>query len=669
MLTKTLLLENELLGGERARERQARILRDRKMIYTLVPVGELEGHEGCVNSVSFSKEGGGRHVVTGSDDCTVKVWDVHAKKCLRTLYGPTSNVFATHFVPGKGDAEIVAGGNDGDIWHYDVNRDFATRYSIHSRKVLSLSFCPGMPTVFLSSSGDGTVRMIDLRMRYDTSLRAYRRIRDMQPYNEDIDDLDVVPQALGGGHFQPIDSIQVQHGSALCVTYRDSTFANGANSTLVLNYRRCPGLPAISALYSVEFHPTDPYAFIVSSEGDGNVRRFDLRYIREAMPASYTNIYRNTACTEPIQCMGCTYSARGDLVAASYLGTEDIYCFDADAHYPDAWYGKSVRKKRRVPKERLTRYEPREEGVPVFDEYSGELRRERLRERSMRLALARRLESERGPRDRKRRALDWTEEPVPQVCGVCGEACNGLSLCCKDCGTVLCAECYLHDAESLVHKSAHNNVHIVQPLGYEGGTSDESFECFHVGCMSRRGYSDAQLENIKSIIRENMEKPLYGESRELSFTKYADIKDEQEDATAMTTTEGGEEGKNDRKVQTYFMSYAGHVSECTSKGCTFLGPNSEFLASGSDDHKAYIWERESGDLIYALDYHNDIVNSVTQQPCGGTIIATGGLEDYVCLWDSVGEMPTQDEIDESIERRIGEGNGAGILDINECSIQ
>ena len=307
------------------------------MIYALKPVGKLEGHDGCVNSVSFSREEGGCHVVTGSDDCSVKIWDVHSAKCLRTLYGPTSNVFATHFVPGKGDAEIVAAGNDGDIWHYDINRDSATRYSIHSRKVLALTFCPGMPSVFLSGSGDGTVRMIDLRMRYDTSLTTYRRIRDMQPYNEDLEDLDVVPQMLGGGHLQPIDSIQSQVKAALCVTYRDGSFANGANSTLVLNYRRSLGLPAVPALYSVEFHPFDPYTFIVASECDGNVRRFDMRYIREARPASYTNIYRNAGDKGCAVVTGCTYSAHGDLVAASYLDHGYIYCYDADAHYPDAW--------------------------------------------------------------------------------------------------------------------------------------------------------------------------------------------------------------------------------------------------------------------------------------------------------------------------------------------
>lgn len=110
-----------------------------------------------------------------------------------------------------------------------------------------------------------------------------------------------------------------------------------------------------------------------------------------------------------------------------------------------------------------------------------------------------------------------------------------------------------------------------------------------------------------------------------------------------------ESKKIEEKRKTYYKAYSGHTSECTSKNCTFLGPNSEYLASGSDDHKIYIWDRESGDLVYTLNYHKDIVNSVTQQPCGGTILASAGLENYVCIWDSVGEVPTQDEIDESLE--------------------
>lgn len=684
MITQELLLGSELSGGERLRERQSAILKKSRMVHTLDVVGKLEGHEGCVNSVSFSKEDGGARIVTGSDDCTVKVWDVHTRRCLKTLYGPTSNVFAAHFVPHKGCAEIIAAGNDGDIWHYDINRDYAMRYSVHSRKVLSMSFCPNMPAVFLSSSGDGTVRMTDLRMKQDVTVRSYNKISDMRPCDEAVDGADVVQQALGGGRFQAIESIESQPGSALCVTFRDYSFANRANMSLVLSYRRCPGLPAVPALYSVEFHPIDTYAFIVASEGDGCVRRFDLRSIRDAMPASYTNIYRNVADKDSSFTTGCTFSARGDLVAASYVGCRSIYCFDAEAHFPDARYGPNVRKKMRVSRDVLTMCEPMEDDMPMFDNNYGVLRNETAIERLVRVMSADEQESSRRSRRRhgQRRSLTWVETSIAAAqphCSLCGKECSGLYMVCKDCGDdgTICVECYISGEVSDKHDATHDNVHIAQPAGDdEARSSEENIECYHIryslddnddgGDDDDDGGDNAQLreerlEHIKEIIRARMGIRLYYEAREICAEKIV---------PAGPLAEGND---NNNGEQTYYMSYKGHVTRSTSKGCTFLGPNSEYLASGSDDCMVYIWERETGALVRALVGHEEIVNSVVQQPCGGTVLATSGLEDHVCLWDSVGRMPTQDEIDEYIDNLKAEiffrDDSRGIIDMSTCHLQ
>ena len=46
---------------------------------------ELTGHRGAVTSVAVSPDG--RHVVTGSDDHTVAVWDLDTGERLRVLAG------------------------------------------------------------------------------------------------------------------------------------------------------------------------------------------------------------------------------------------------------------------------------------------------------------------------------------------------------------------------------------------------------------------------------------------------------------------------------------------------------------------------------------------------------------------------------------------------------
>jgi centriolar protein POC1 len=46
---------------------------------------ELKGHSGAVRSVSFSRDC--RHLITASDDKTVKVWGLPSKKFKCTLAG------------------------------------------------------------------------------------------------------------------------------------------------------------------------------------------------------------------------------------------------------------------------------------------------------------------------------------------------------------------------------------------------------------------------------------------------------------------------------------------------------------------------------------------------------------------------------------------------------
>ena len=50
----------------------------------------LEGHEGSVNAVSLTSDGG--LVVTGSDDCTARVWDAETRELVAEMRGHTQYV-------------------------------------------------------------------------------------------------------------------------------------------------------------------------------------------------------------------------------------------------------------------------------------------------------------------------------------------------------------------------------------------------------------------------------------------------------------------------------------------------------------------------------------------------------------------------------------------------
>ena len=60
-------------------------------------VGTLQGHSNAVNCVSFSPDG--TKVASGSNDNTVKLWDVTSGECLQTLEGHSHFVKSVSFSP------------------------------------------------------------------------------------------------------------------------------------------------------------------------------------------------------------------------------------------------------------------------------------------------------------------------------------------------------------------------------------------------------------------------------------------------------------------------------------------------------------------------------------------------------------------------------------------
>ena len=44
---------------------------------------DLEGHKACVNSVNFSPDG--QYLISGSDDKTIKLWDISTGKEIQSV--------------------------------------------------------------------------------------------------------------------------------------------------------------------------------------------------------------------------------------------------------------------------------------------------------------------------------------------------------------------------------------------------------------------------------------------------------------------------------------------------------------------------------------------------------------------------------------------------------
>lgn len=158
-----------------------------------IPYQSYRGHEKCVNVVSVTSDG--QSVLTGGDDCTIRMWDVHSGAEHRSFRGHISAIHAIAITP---DGRYIVTGSGShnykvDTAHYilkdiqnshapiskdsDITADQETDNSIrvweiergklcfilqgHTKKVNGLAITPDGAKV-ISASSDGTLKVWDL---------------------------------------------------------------------------------------------------------------------------------------------------------------------------------------------------------------------------------------------------------------------------------------------------------------------------------------------------------------------------------------------------------------------------------------------------------------------------------------------------------------------------
>ncbi|KAJ9166500.1 hypothetical protein P3X46_021247 [Hevea brasiliensis] len=134
---------------------------------------ELEGHQGCVNTIAWNSTGS--LLISGSDDSQMNIWSYNGRKLLHSIdTGHSANIFCTKFVPETSDELVVSGAGDAGIRLFNLSRlsgrgpdnnAFAPSavYQCHTRRVKKLAVEVGNPNVVWSASEDGTLRQHDFR--------------------------------------------------------------------------------------------------------------------------------------------------------------------------------------------------------------------------------------------------------------------------------------------------------------------------------------------------------------------------------------------------------------------------------------------------------------------------------------------------------------------------
>lgn len=123
---------------------------------------KLTGHMGCVNRLSFSSDG--NLLLSGSDDLTLRVWDVAERKCRAVVQtGHLNNIFGVRFLPHSNNEWLASGAMDGQVRVTHVNETTYKDWDCHKAYVKTVEVDHNDRNVVISASEDATVREFDVR--------------------------------------------------------------------------------------------------------------------------------------------------------------------------------------------------------------------------------------------------------------------------------------------------------------------------------------------------------------------------------------------------------------------------------------------------------------------------------------------------------------------------
>ncbi|KAH7297874.1 hypothetical protein KP509_25G016700 [Ceratopteris richardii] len=647
----------------------------------------MEGHEGCVNAITWNTEGS--MLLSGSDDTRVNLWDYSSRKLLHSIdSGHLANIFCVKFIPETCDDVVVSGAGDSEVRVHRISRSNGGStpaiFSCHTRRVKKLAVEDGNPHVIWSASEDGTVRQHDLR------------------------EGTVCPPNEGTEHECRNVLLDLRSGS---------------KRSLSDEPRHC------LLLKSCAINKTRPHQLLVGGS-DAFARLYDRRML--SAPSSSRTQGKPPRCVyylcpahlsentrSSLHLTHVTFSPNGLEVLLSYSG-EHVYLMDVNNRRDDTM----LYTANDLPK-RLA-LEPIISGRGCTSDVINtcKINSPKWTECQDMLFEARKVLHE---GQNYLYVIDLASEVLEIACPVIDSSLESDFLCVRaeaflkrlwkndvhmairDCNRARVAnpmsvQAHSLMAEALSHLSKHKEAldfaaraQYLDPSNKELDDKAASLRAKMVAAQEAKASANKEAAQGHDRTRRNEPSEtgskLEGDHRDLSPDKgqsEREISDQEiDDDMEMeveikmlvgTEDEGDQESGahqgsrlnlrlwrrvpcgRDRCTKTHSSSngviandtpaqpdvaldmrqrYVGHCNIGTDiKQATFLGERGEYIASGSDDGRWYIWQKKTGRLLNVLKGDQSVVNCVQCHPLD-CAIATSGIDNTIKMWTPCAHEPTQ----------------------------
>jgi WD40 repeat protein len=638
---------------------------------------ELAAHQEIISSIRWDETG--RLLVSASNDGFVNVWDMNKQARIVKNFSPghPSGIYCAKVKPYTGAHIIVTSGADRSLKYADLLARTVHSYIFHAAGIRDFVFDPDCSNVFISGGEDGTIRQIDNRLP-GSSPQQGQVLVDLRRQSKK----------------------QVQLSSHFSI------------STYTV-YR--------TEVSSLDVNKYAPHQIVVGGS-DPIVRVYDRRYLRKEGEEEHGCLYRfmpaeikRVSSSFPFHrtVASVKFNHFGNQVLVNY-NNDHIYLFDVDKNY-----SKYVKMKQAIVKMASEKAENKnnERKRKTRSEENSRVSPRKKRKTNDGEAVDADQTEEKSVSEEVHNVAEPTTEVTMDV--DTNDAPNDNNNNINNARATSAFTSLLSRISGLVsrmaeYRPASNNINSSPNTSTDDNNQEENVD---VDSREEPQVSNNTAETESSIFNINLEinetnepqdenevasnmPPLEttvtsvnfseDEFRSIStaiassnvsidipasrgdFSQSNNNDEPSDEASEASSTRFNLLGINNSIAQelescetTYAMKFVGHKNMVTMKNAEFLGPHQEFVISGSDDGKLFIWSTATGKIVNVLNSGDNEITRVASRPNDLIIASTELFNKKVRLWRAVGENNNvnMDEIEQLAKKNIEQVESASRAEI------